>query len=79
MGVNFYNRSLLGNPKELVPEAEFTHMDWEVHPPALYRLLLKLHTEYKLPPLYITIVSGESLYLSIAAEAVMILKTEAAG
>lgn len=53
MGINFYNRSLLGNPKELVPEAEFTHMDWEVHPPALYRLLKKLKAEYPVPPVYI--------------------------
>ncbi len=37
-----------------VPGAEYTDMDWEVHPASLGRVLTKLHQEYKLPPIFIT-------------------------
>jgi beta-glucosidase len=29
-------------------------MGWEIHPPSLYRLLMRLHLEYQVPQLYIT-------------------------
>jgi beta-glucosidase len=29
-------------------------MPWEVHAPALYRILTRIHKDYRLPPLYIT-------------------------
>ena len=56
VGVNYYRRIVFdekGNPAR-VPGAEYTEMDWEVHAPAFKRLLLRLTTEYNLPPIYIT-------------------------
>ncbi|HEX9991070.1 MAG TPA: GH1 family beta-glucosidase [Chloroflexia bacterium] len=56
VGVNFYRRIVFdeqGNPAR-VPGAEYTEMDWEVHAPAFKRLLLRLSSEYRLPPIYIT-------------------------
>jgi beta-glucosidase len=62
LGVNYYNRAILrseapGNAPQtnfLAPEAEWTEMGWEIHPPSLYRLLMRLHLEYQVPQLYIT-------------------------
>jgi beta-glucosidase len=56
LGVNYYSRLLLrqGRRVEPVPGAEYTDMGWEVHPPALRRLLNRLRREYPVPPLYIT-------------------------
>lgn len=57
LGVNSYSRVLLdgaGKPVQRVPGAEYTEMGWEVHAPALRRLLNRLHREYRLPPIYIT-------------------------
>ena len=56
LGVNYYSRRLwqagrIGNP---VPGAEYTEMGWEVHAPALRRLLNRLQRYYRLPPIYIT-------------------------
>ncbi len=56
MGINFYRRMMFdeqGQPTR-VEGAEYTEMDWEVHAPAFTRLLLRLHRDYRLPPLYIT-------------------------
>jgi beta-glucosidase len=56
VGVNFYRRIVFdekSNPAR-VPGAEYTEMDWEVHAPAFKRLLLRLSSEYRLPPIYIT-------------------------
>ncbi len=56
LGVNFYARSVLGASGAVsrVPGTEYTEIGWEIHPPALRRLLVRLHREYRLPPLYIT-------------------------
>lgn len=56
LGINYYSRTVLGREGLLkpVPGATYTEMDWEVHAPALERLLVRLHKEYTLPPVYIT-------------------------
>jgi beta-glucosidase len=56
LGVNFYARQVVGagGPVRRVPGSSHTAMGWEVHPPALRRLLGRLHAEYPLPPLFIT-------------------------
>ena len=56
LGINFYSRNLFNangniNP---VPGSEYTEMGWEVCAPALRRLLNKINTDYRLPPIYIT-------------------------
>ena len=56
LGVNFYSRNLItanGNI-DPVPGSEYTAMGWEVHAPALRRLLNRINKDYKLPPIYIT-------------------------
>lgn len=52
-GVNSYFRLVVG-AEGRVPGSEYTEMGWEVHAPALERLLLRLHRDYKMPPIYIT-------------------------
>ena len=37
-----------------MPGSEYTEMGWEVHAPALRRLLNRINTDYHLPPIYIT-------------------------
>ncbi len=56
LGVNFYSRNLYDANGQIdpVPGAEYTEMGWEVHAPALRRLLNRLNHDYHLPPLYIT-------------------------
>jgi beta-glucosidase len=61
LGVNYYRRHLVqaspasGFPAVVEPrDAEVTGMGWEVYPDALYRLLVRLRDEYRVPPLYIT-------------------------
>lgn len=56
LGINYYSRWLVANGVNVhpVPGAEYTQVDWEVHPPAFGRLLRRLKREYALPPLYIT-------------------------
>lgn len=56
LGINYYSRNLVSAAGEVspVPGAEYTEMGWEVHPPAMYRLLTILQRDYRLPPLYIT-------------------------
>jgi beta-glucosidase len=61
LGINYYRRHIVqagplgGRPTIVDPEdAELTGMGWEVYPDALYELLLRLHHEYDVPPLYIT-------------------------
>jgi len=56
LGVNFYSRNLVsanGNT-DPVPGSEYTEMGWEVHAPALRRLLNRINNDYHLPPIYIT-------------------------
>jgi beta-glucosidase len=64
LGVNYYTRSVhradipeeenLPQTNFLAPRAEWTEMDWEVHPEGLYKLLCRLHFDYQPPKLYIT-------------------------
>ena len=60
LGVNYYTRSIVradagGNPIDVSSNgAERTGMGWEVYPDGLYELLVRLHGEYDLPPLYVT-------------------------
>jgi len=56
LGVNYYSRTLLRNNSLVarVPDAEYTDMGWEVHAPALQRLLARIQREYRLPPIYLT-------------------------
>ncbi len=56
LGVNYYSRQLIQNGVRVhpVPGSEYTEMGWEVHAPALGRLLRRLQRTYRLPPIYIT-------------------------
>ncbi len=56
LGINNYSRNLVGAKGEVkpVPGSEYTEMGWEVCAPALRRLLVKIHRDYDLPPVYIT-------------------------
>lgn len=52
-GINYYSRHVVGAPEPL-PDSEYTEMGWEVHAPALERMLVRLNDEYVLPPTFIT-------------------------
>ncbi len=69
MGVNYYSRQLVDVAGERVrPEGpEYTEMNWEVCPPAFYRLLTRISREYRLPPLYIT-ENGASFKDEVSAD-----------
>lgn len=65
LGVNMYTRSVVsGSPQPVladrvvtvkpVPGACYTEMAWEVYPQALSDLLIRLHSEYHIPALYVT-------------------------
>jgi beta-glucosidase len=61
LGVNYYTRSVVcadpaGGPPVTVDDdsVERTEMGWEVYPDGLYELLVRLHHDYELPPLYVT-------------------------
>lgn len=56
IGINMYSRVLVGAKGQvaLVPGSETTDMGWEVHPPALRSLLVRVQREYQPPPIYIT-------------------------
>jgi beta-glucosidase len=60
LGVNYYRRHVVAaapNGSALVvetPGSEVTGMGWEVYPQGLYELLVHLHAEYAVPPLYVT-------------------------
>ncbi len=63
LGVNYYFRFIIkddsANGGSSVQEVQLenverTEMGWEVHAPALYRLLTYLHKEYNPPAMYIT-------------------------
>lgn len=52
-GINYYARHMKGINGR-VPGSEYTEVGWEVHAPALERMLLRLKHEYITPPVYIT-------------------------
>ena len=56
VGVNYYSRNVLTakGKVEKVEGSEYTEMGWEVCAPALRRMLVKINSEYNLPPIIIT-------------------------
>ena len=55
IGINFYSRTVTGAQGDVKQSgSEHTEMGWEVHPPSLRNMLLRLVREYHLPPIYIT-------------------------
>lgn len=57
LGINYYFRCMAsaGEPWDVKASGHvITDMGWEVYPPGLTALLVRLHRDYKLPPIYIT-------------------------
>jgi beta-glucosidase len=61
LGVNYYTRSIVrADPEDGAPVMvdveglERTAMGWEVYPDGLFELLVRLHDDYSVPPLYVT-------------------------
>lgn len=56
LGINWYLRHVVDETGRVidVPGAEKTQMGWEICAPALTRMLVAMHGEYRLPPIYIT-------------------------
>lgn len=56
LGVNYYFRALVAveGTVERVPGSQYTDMGWEVHAPALTRLLVRIKKDYRAPPLWVT-------------------------
>ena len=56
LGVNYYTRSVVsaaGNWDVKTSGKALTDMGWEIYPEGLTELLLRLHHDYRVPPLYI--------------------------
>jgi beta-glucosidase len=56
LGINYYTRNVSGTGAPRDPVAagtEVTDMGWEVFPAGLTELLVRLHGDYPLPPIYI--------------------------
>ena len=57
LGVNYYTRSVVcarGNWDVKQGGREITDMGWEIYPEGLTELLVRMHRDYPLPPMYIT-------------------------
>jgi beta-glucosidase len=55
LGVNYYTRNWMSSTGEPAPMAlGATDMGWEIYPQGLTELLVGLHREYALPPIFIT-------------------------
>ena len=55
MGVNYYSRSFVSADHSQKPAgASYTEMGWEVYPQGLTDLLVRLNTDYSMPPVFIT-------------------------
>jgi beta-glucosidase len=63
LGVNYYFRTVARSsaipeeenaPREVFLNPDPTEMGWEVHPPGLYDLLMRLQFDYRFPAIYIT-------------------------
>lgn len=57
LGVNYYSRSVVSAGEAwdaCSGEREVTDMGWEVYPEGLTELLVRLHQDYPVPPLYVT-------------------------
>lgn len=57
LGVNYYSRTVVSAEKPWDVKTgglEITDMDWEVYPEGLTALLVRLHKDYEVPPLFVT-------------------------
>jgi beta-glucosidase len=57
LGVNYYTRSFVSTetpPRKPPAELGYNDMGWEIYPQGLTDLLVGLHRQYDLPPVYIT-------------------------
>jgi beta-glucosidase len=57
LGVNYYSRSVIsaqGSWDVSSSGREITDMGWEVYPEGLTELLVRMHRDYPVPPLYVT-------------------------
>lgn len=57
LGINYYTRSMVSAADPWVPGSTglaLTTMGWEIHPPSLTELLVRLARDYPVPPLTIT-------------------------
>ncbi|MES2581552.1 MAG: GH1 family beta-glucosidase [Pseudomonadota bacterium] len=57
LGVNYYSRSVVSADQSWKAESsglEITDMGWEVYPEGLTELLVRMHRDYPVPPLYVT-------------------------
>ncbi len=56
LGINTYSRLVVQNGQVIkpVPGSEYTEMDWEIHAPAMRRMLVRIMRDYAPPPIYIT-------------------------
>ena len=57
MGLNYYTRTVASAAGHGAPHSsgrEQTDMGWEIYPEGLTELLLRLHRDYAVPPLYVT-------------------------
>jgi beta-glucosidase len=57
LGINFYTRFMVNGKGESIPPAPgapITQMGWEIYPKSFTDMLVEMHKEYELPPVYIT-------------------------
>jgi beta-glucosidase len=57
LGINYYSRSVVSarGPWDVSSSGrKITDMGWEIYPEGLTELLLRLHHDYQVPPLYVT-------------------------
>jgi beta-glucosidase len=57
MGLNYYSRAVVSADGAWDVHSsgrEITDMGWEVYPEGLTQLLVRLHRDYRVPPLYVT-------------------------
>ncbi len=57
LGVNYYTRSVISADKSWTASSsglEITEMGWEIYPQGLTELLVRMHRDYAIPPLYVT-------------------------
>jgi beta-glucosidase len=57
LGVNYYTRSVVSADGSWKPQNSglpLNDMDWEIFPEGLTQLLIRMHQDYPLPPIYIT-------------------------
>ncbi|MCL4271942.1 MAG: beta-glucosidase [Anaerolineales bacterium] len=69
VGINFYSRNVFSAKGKLekIEGSEYTEMGWEVCAPALRSMLVKINSEYNLPPIYIT-ENGAAFHDEVSAD-----------